>query len=577
MVLRMADAVVRAARQRIAILVALAVLGLAVVTAMALTSNAMSDIRGAFPPLSRAMNWLEGLDTPFDMDHVAFFALVTCAIRLLLPRLRWWWIALAVVAMAAGTELMQFAVPGRTPKLQDARDDLLGGGIGLLLGGFPLWLARFTPHQLGVSRALLLAGVVMLPLQQWSPLQAFGFPGLVSDGLFAAAVGVRALAWLGGQAPLRINKFHGWLLAYLIAMGLACMTAWPGPDNGGWIGMACPLPSPYLWTSVGKWIGIAYLAGVAVVVADFARDAWFMKELALAWIVAAAVTSVISMLAIIAFYAAPDATWLQPLLSHYGSLPPGNYPRVQSLFADANMLCNYLVVAVCLLLLAHRFNWISHGIFKTPFALMLVAGLATISPGLGGLVLVLATWVWLLTRDRSPKTALAILLAGCGLALLIYAGMWLNLADPFATESVRARIWQQAVQTFLAHPLRGAGLTVPVVGVAFTDPSGGQQWLTDAYNTWLNVGGQAGLLGIAALAGLCVWLLRNAWRAAGRTDVSAATALALLLSFVGAFGYGGLTGSFEDARHLWVLIGMLGGLPRQYDRRADARPVASGA
>ncbi len=114
-------------------LLALVVLVAAIVVAMTLSSHAMSDLRRAVPLLSRAMSWLEHFDMPFDMDHVAFFAGMTCATRLLLPRARWWWIALAAVVLAAGTEFIQFWVPGRTPKLTDARDDLIGAGLGLSL------------------------------------------------------------------------------------------------------------------------------------------------------------------------------------------------------------------------------------------------------------------------------------------------------------------------------------------------------------------------------------------------------------------------------------------------------------
>ena len=536
-----------------------AVAGLLAMTfmAMALTSAQMSDLRLAVQPLSRAMSWLEGMDLPFDMDHVAFFGGLTCVARLLLPRLRWWRIALAVVVLAGATELMQFAVPGRTPKLSDARDDLIGGGIGLVIGSVPLWLAKFTPRVLGLSRALLLAGVVMLPLQQWSPLAVSGMSVLVSDGLFAAAIGMRALAWMGGGAPVRSNGFHGWLLVYLFAIGLACMTAWSDPNPERWAGMGFSLSSAYLWSSVGKWIAITYLAALAVLVSDLARDPWYMKLLALAWIAAAAVTSVISMVAIVAFYVVPDAGWLQTLLSNYGRLKQGNYPRIHSLFANDNMLCNYIVVAVCLLLLARQRAWLGRRVATTLLACLLVAAAATISLGLGGLVLALASWYWLLKRHTTPMRANAMLAGGALVAALVFAGMWLDLADPFASQSVRAQIWQQAVHAWMAHPWRGVGLTVPVVGVAFTAPSGDQQWLTDAHNTWLNVGGQAGLPGVLALAGLCVWLLQHGLRACRTSDATAMIASALLLGFAAAFIYGGLSGSFEDARHLWVLMGML--------------------
>ena len=118
-------------------------IGLLVVVfvAMMLTSHAMAVLRIDIPRLSEAMSWLEVMDLPFDMDHVAFFSVMTFAARLLLPGLRWWWIALAVAVLAGVTELIQFWVPGRTPKLLDARDDMVGGAAGLLVGALLLWLS----------------------------------------------------------------------------------------------------------------------------------------------------------------------------------------------------------------------------------------------------------------------------------------------------------------------------------------------------------------------------------------------------------------------------------------------------
>ena len=119
--------------------VAVVLLGAGVVVAMLLSSGQMSDLRDAVPPLSRAMNWLEFLPVPFDMDHVVFFALVACALRLMLPRVHWRWLLLGIGVLAVGTELLQFASHGRTPRWQDARDDLIGGGIGLLVGAPLVW------------------------------------------------------------------------------------------------------------------------------------------------------------------------------------------------------------------------------------------------------------------------------------------------------------------------------------------------------------------------------------------------------------------------------------------------------
>ena len=40
-------------------------------------------------------------------------------------------------------------------------------------------------------------------------------------------------------------------------------------------------------------------------------------------------------------------------------------------------------------------------------------------------------------------------------------------------------------------------------------------------------------------------------------DQNSIVRTALGISFISAFLYQGLTGSYEDARHLWVLIGLL--------------------
>ena len=120
---------------------AVALLAVSAVVVMLLTTGQMADLRVALPPLSRALAWLEQLPVPLDMHHVAFFALVALGWRLLLPRARWWRLLLGLCGLAIGTELLQFGTTGRTPALLDARDDVIGSGIGLLLGSLPLWWA----------------------------------------------------------------------------------------------------------------------------------------------------------------------------------------------------------------------------------------------------------------------------------------------------------------------------------------------------------------------------------------------------------------------------------------------------
>ena len=125
---------------------AVALLAAFTVLVMLLSSGQMAGLRVALPPLSQAMSWLEGLPVPLDMDHVAFFAGFALAMRLLLPQLPWQRLLLVVAALAVATELLQFASDGRTPRWQDARDDLIGGGIGLLVGA--LLSSLFSPRRL---------------------------------------------------------------------------------------------------------------------------------------------------------------------------------------------------------------------------------------------------------------------------------------------------------------------------------------------------------------------------------------------------------------------------------------------
>ena len=98
-------------------LVALLALACLVLVAMLLSSSQMADVRVGLPWLSATMNWLEMQQTPFDLDHVAFFALVGLAMRLLLPRASNWVLLLLLAALAGTTELLQFSTVGRTPRV----------------------------------------------------------------------------------------------------------------------------------------------------------------------------------------------------------------------------------------------------------------------------------------------------------------------------------------------------------------------------------------------------------------------------------------------------------------------------
>jgi hypothetical protein len=60
------------------------------------------------------------------------------------------------------------------------------------------------------------------------------------------------------------------------------------------------------------------------------------------------------------FYIAPDLAAASGLLHHYGSLPPGNYPRVEGTYIYPAMLCNYLTIGMMLTLAAGKLGWIGN-------------------------------------------------------------------------------------------------------------------------------------------------------------------------------------------------------------------------
>lgn len=117
---------------------------LLVIVAVALPSSALSWLRRDFEMIGVPLQWLDhaSRSLPFDLTHVVLFGLVAFVMVTLWPRARWWQIGSALVMLAVGSELLQFLVPGREPRLSDVFDDLIGAGIGCLLALPIRWLAR---------------------------------------------------------------------------------------------------------------------------------------------------------------------------------------------------------------------------------------------------------------------------------------------------------------------------------------------------------------------------------------------------------------------------------------------------
>jgi O-antigen ligase len=141
-------------------------------------------------------------------------------------------------------------------------------------------------------------------------------------------------------------------------------------------------------------------------------------------------------------------------------------------------------------------------------------------------------------------------------ALQNYSSASFSFKLPGLEPSSRLLVWSDAFKTFTEDPITGKGIGQPVSGIIYQNTEGSTSLLTDAHNIFLSVGAQSGLIGLAAILALVLYMLRVSF-GAGMNKERSLILNGLGLAFLSAFVYQGLTGSFEDARHLWVLIGMI--------------------
>ena len=259
-------------------------------------------------------------------------------------------------------------------------------------------------------------------------------------------------------------------------------------------------------------------------------------------------------------------------LSTYGTLVPGNYPRVRGLFLNMNMCCNYLSISFVLLLAMRSVGWIGK---RSAFVLgggILVAAFFTFSLGLGGLALGTCIWMWVHYRERRhTRAARTALLIGLIIALVFFGATLVSPSSFYDNNgrlqlrlaqfkpSGRVLCWRDALHTALQNKWFGKGPGAPVAAVNLLTPSGEQQFLTDAHNTFLSIAAHDGLLGLLAFGTLLIFVLRKPnLRTSGNPESVIHTAAWIAL--VQALLYQGIAGSWEHTRHIWVLIGLLAAL-----------------
>lgn len=319
-----------------------------------------------------------------------------------------------------------------------------------------------------------------------------------------------------------------------------------------------------------KFVGELYLISLPLLAIHLVQDRRMLRATVFTWLAASGIVSAISVVTVLLFYVDRSNVWHEFFLHHYGSLPAGNYPRIQSTFHYPAMLANFLNVSINLLLAAWFSGWIRRSFAAVLLGVHLITLIFTVTPGLGAIAITLGVWaaIWLFKNGKPQAARAAGAFGGIGATAFLIAAavtIWPVATSPFWFDAFGVRLdpsqrmlaWIGAFETFLSYPIFGKGVGLPVTNVLFAPPTGDMQSLTDAHNTILSVAAQAGIVGAAALVSLTVHTLYRSRTIKSNGGDLSYIRIGLLVAFAASFVYEGLFGSFENGRHLWVLIGLI--------------------
>lgn len=378
-----------------------------------------------------------------------------------------------------------------------------------------------------------------------------GFRATLTDVIFLFTFSLWILALLTKQAQFRWHSFY-WLLLFYFAAMLVSAVFSVNPR-----------------TSFVKLTAEIYLLSLPILTFNLIENERDLKRSLQIWLAATGLLILLGGLTVFLFYFQRENPLLHYTLFSYGSLPPGNYPRVHLTFLNANMLCNYLSVSLMFLLIFQKLGWINRKIFYTFLGGILFCAAFTVSPGLGGIALSFGVWCWICFRQSKPFSARTILAGGIySAAAFLIATMIapsLHKTAPFTIDvpliektvapSARIMTWTASWQTFIEYPLAGRGVGQDACDVRYFDLTERMQTLTDAHNVFLNVAAQMGIFGLLAIISIIFYLTRKTFPLIFDGTSRSVFRIGFGLAFVSAFFYQGIAGSYEDARHLWILIG----------------------
>lgn len=409
-------------------------------------------------------------------------------------------------------------------------------------------------HGGSALRLAQLSYLLMVLLLGWmrTPLTIQGLDAFPMDLAFVAAASLWLVALVRKETSFRFHWAYWLLIAYFAAMALSLV-------NSG-----DPQRTAF------KLLTQIYLLSLPVITFNLFRTMADLRRVFTWWLAGTAAVALLGVATLLLFPVLGPNSMLDGPLHHFGTLPPGPYPRLELTTGFPGMLANYLGTSLMLVLIGERLGWFSRRVAIVVGGAILVSALFALTHGFGGVLFMLAAWFWYWTRDRRPvlaRAALAVGLAMPFLAVLLASVTALHPTAPFLIHipglpvlapAVRLMAWLEAVQNFLQAPLFGNGLGLDSVNVYMLTPycDLNSSCVTDAHNTFLNVAAQAGVVGLAAL-GAVIWFVARQIKAPPPQSPRDVIVFGLAVAWIAGIALQGLVGSFEDTRHLWLFLGLL--------------------